>query len=87
MDIFGVLLGITITVLAGAIYFVRSERNRMDAVIQHALGQVSHLRESVTRLEARKTYSAETYESKPEDKRGKVSMRTWNENIGAVESK
>lgn len=89
MAILGVLLGITISILAAILIYGYHLMNDYKEFKAEAFRRFQQDSESISRLASRKAYAAEAEklaESLPK-KSGKVTMRTWNEDIGAVDAK
>lgn len=84
MGILGVLLGITISVLAGAIWFVRIEHRVYTKA-------VSELEDRVAVLERRKAFSPDATQalnkSSEPTKVAAYRPRTWNEDTAQAEVK
>lgn len=84
MAILGVLLGITITVLAGAIWFVRNE-------YRVYIKAMSAVEDRVAVIERRKAFSPDATQAlnKPSEpaKVAAYRPRTWNEDTAQAEVK
>jgi hypothetical protein len=88
MEILGVLLGITISALAVLAYTGNRRSVELASIADKTLAELVALRSRVDELEKRKSNVVVAPETSgfAETRKG-LRMRTWNEDIGAVEAK
>lgn len=91
--ILGVLLGITISGLVVVAYVGNQRSKELALVAKHAVEKVVELQDRIAAIEKRRPVVTEMTGTagKVNVEGGKIGtgvrMRTWNENIGAVDAK